>query len=275
MLPASVGTAAPRHAGQDSRGRGEIVAGSAFVWTEDSFEQDVSAGAWVHEGLSRFADGDGGTVVGDVVPPVFEAYARVLHPAHRRTGPAAGEVEQVTWGEVAEANGRTAHPLMEWDFITAATASRRQGQPGLWDTCPATGNLGGPTARALSAVLTSFTTTADQCWFAIWEGHTNLDDVREHAERMRAGWMEMFLIADSITAAGNRFRNLLSPNLWWPQDRAWCVATEIDLMTSYVGGFRQCIDAILASAELEAFEVSAEMSVQWDSDTINPRPERS
>lgn len=36
-----------------------------------------------------------------------------------------------------------------------------------------------------------------------------------------------------------------------------------------VGGSRQCVEAILASPELEAFEVSTEMSVQWDSDTIN------
>lgn len=86
--------------------------------------------------------------------------------------------------------------------------------------------------------------------------------------------MTMFLITDSITSADNRFRTLLPPNLWWPQDRTWCVATDIDLMAGYVGGSRQCVEAILDSSELEAFEVSAEMSVQWDSDTINPRPER-
>lgn len=86
--------------------------------------------------------------------------------------------------------------------------------------------------------------------------------------------MGMFLIADVITAAGNRFRTLLSPNLWWPQDRAWCVATNIDLMASYVGGSNQCVESLLASPELEAFEASAEMSVQWYSDTINPGPER-
>ncbi|WP_119699068.1 hypothetical protein [Rhodococcus ruber] len=85
----------------------------------------------------------------------------------------------------------------------------------------------------------------------------------------------MFLIADSLTAAGNRFRNRLSLNPWWPQDRAWCVATDIDLGTSYVGGSRQCVEAILDRPELEAFEISAEMNVQRDSDTVNPRPERS
>jgi hypothetical protein len=243
------------------------------VWTAESFQRDVTAGEWVHDELSRFADGHRGTLVGDVVPPVFEAYARVFHPAHRRIGPAAGEVEPVIWGEVADSNGRIAHPLMEWDSIIDAE-SRRQGQPGLWDKSPGIGRLDGPTAQALITVLTSFTATAQRCWCAIWEGHTLLDDVREHAGRMKAGWMTMFLIADSITAADNRFRILLSPNLWWPQDRAWYVATDIDLMASYVGGSRQCVEAILASSELEAFEVSAEMSVQWDSDTINPRPPR-
>ncbi|WP_413768920.1 hypothetical protein [Rhodococcus pyridinivorans] len=97
--------------------------------------------------------------------------------------------------------------------------------------------------------------------------------MRDRAGRLQAGWMGMFLITDGITAADNRFRTLLSPNLWWPQDRAWCVATNIDPMASYVGGSRQCIEAILASPDLEAFEVAAEMSVQWDSDSVNPRPE--
>ncbi|MDO2380088.1 hypothetical protein [Rhodococcus ruber] len=36
----------------------------------------------------------------------------------------------------------------------------------------------------------------------------------QHAARMQAGRMGMFLIADAITAADNRFRNLLSPHLW-------------------------------------------------------------
>ena len=45
-----------------------------------------------------------------------------------------------------------------------------------------------------------------------------------------------------------------SANLWWPEDRAWCVGTEIDLMTTYVGGTREAVTAILES-ELEAHQV--------------------
>ncbi|MCZ4590055.1 hypothetical protein R1X32_13475 [Rhodococcus opacus] len=95
----------------------------------------------------------------------------------------------------------------------------------------------------------------------------------ENAGLLQAGNMGMFLLTDSITAAGSRFRNLLSPNLWWPDDRAWCVATDVDLMASYVGASTECVHAITNCSELEALEVSATMSVQWDSDTINPRPD--
>ena len=45
-----------------------------------------------------------------------------------------------------------------------------------------------------------------------------------------------------------------SANLWWPEDRAWCVGTEIDLMTTYVGGTREAVTAILESG-LEAHQV--------------------
>ena len=34
-----------------------------------------------------------------------------------------------------------------------------------------------------------------------------------------------------------------SPNVWWPEDRAWYVATDIDLYDTYVGGSGECIQA--------------------------------
>jgi hypothetical protein len=43
-----------------------------------------------------------------------------------------------------------------------------------------------------------------------------------------------------------------SPNLWWPDDRAWCVASEIDLAWTYVGGTEALINDILANSQLEA-----------------------
>jgi hypothetical protein len=38
----------------------------------------------------------------------------------------------------------------------------------------------------------------------------------------------------------------------WPDDRAWCVAAEIDLAWTYVGGSVTLINDVLASPRLEA-----------------------
>ena len=61
-----------------------------------------------------------------------------------------------------------------------------------------------------------------------------------------------------------------SANLWWPKDRAWCVATEIDFDTTYIGGTQSAISAILACEALEAYQVEPTDSLL---DTINPKPE--
>lgn len=49
-----------------------------------------------------------------------------------------------------------------------------------------------------------------------------------------------------------------SPSMWWPADRTWFVATEVDGFSSYVGGSRAAIDGVLASSELETIQVTAQ-----------------
>jgi hypothetical protein len=51
----------------------------------------------------------------------------------------------------------------------------------------------------------------------------------------------------------------LPPNIWWPDDRSWCVVTEIDGYSTYVGAPRAAIDELLTSTELEAIEVSLDV----------------
>jgi hypothetical protein len=74
----------------------------------------------------------------------------------------------------------------------------------------------------------------------------------------------------AITAFYEKYRN--PPSLWWPDDRAWCVATDIDLMSTYVGGSADAIQAILSNEQIEALTVRADQSVTWEADTINPLP---
>ena len=47
-----------------------------------------------------------------------------------------------------------------------------------------------------------------------------------------------------------------SANLWWPADRAWCVVTDIDLTSTYVGGSAVCIAELRATPGLECVPAS-------------------
>ncbi len=57
-----------------------------------------------------------------------------------------------------------------------------------------------------------------------------------------------------------------SPNLFWPQDHAWCVASEIDLYCTIVGGPQALADALVANPALEAWRVEPEDPVTSDGD---------
>ena len=59
------------------------------------------------------------------------------------------------------------------------------------------------------------------------------------------------------------------PNLWWPDDHAWCVASEIDLAYTYVGGSRKLIEQVLELPALESLPCEITDRVTYDSDRIN------
>ncbi len=60
------------------------------------------------------------------------------------------------------------------------------------------------------------------------------------------------------------------PALIWPDDHAWCVASEIDFDSTLVGGSRELVDAILADDAFESFEVGPDDDLTWDGDSVNP-----
>ncbi|WP_460700489.1 hypothetical protein [Nocardia thraciensis] len=62
------------------------------------------------------------------------------------------------------------------------------------------------------------------------------------------------------------------PQLLWPADHAWVVASEIDFDSTIVAGSRALIDAVLADNRFEALEIAEESDLSWDGDTINPAP---
>jgi hypothetical protein len=227
-------------------------------------ETDTSAAAWI-------------PASGWLVPPVFAAYARVLHPAIRYAG---DDDLEVSWAEVAEVNAALTHPLMQWPAITGGWEFvHEDDQSPLWDDSPAEGHLPVSVASRLVAVLRRHTSTPDDCWFGVWTGF---------------GWQSPD--ADVLTAAcallGREYLLVRGPvelaaanaapepaeqsvNIWWPADRAWCVVTDIDLMSTYVGGSRACIDDLLAASDLEVVPAAVYDPVHLGADVINPIPDRN
>lgn len=52
-----------------------------------------------------------------------------------------------------------------------------------------------------------------------------------------------------------------SPTLWWPDDRAWCVATEVDFHSTYLGRSAELCEQVEHAPGLEGLPVSLDAAV--------------
>lgn len=263
---------------------------------------DGSPSQWVVDSLTTF-----GTNVGGLIPAAFETYARIFHPAWigREDG------RHVSWREIAEANNKTPHPEMQFRALVPPGSFDHAGnmrgcQPGLWTSPPSDGEIPDDIATELARVLSSFTSAPDKCYFAYWDGWGDPQplhavfgpfwrlrrrsaiarDVPEsrfegtpRAARKAAAWFQTpgrgyHLFRGEIgevNSGWNQPRGQL-PTMWWPADQSWFVHTEIDLDSTFIGASRTCIDALLASPELEVLEADLTHGVTWDSDRLNGGP---
>ena len=260
-------------------------------------EADVSPAGWIVDSVRPFGSG-----VQSLVPIGFEAYARVFHPAR------LAEAAVVRWASVAAAYGREFHPLAQFGaLIGTADYHPVSEHPEVWDEPPTAGSLDLDVARRLAGVLARHTTTAEKCWFAVWDGFGQLPlSWTSRPGRVRMPQRGMHLFRGPIGDIANSFddpggpddvprqgrssirvamlgdapietahagvipEQYQSASLWWPDDRSWCVATDVDLVSSYLAGSRACVDELIADPDLEVLEVPGDSAVDWRSDTINP-----
>lgn len=226
---------------------------------------DSEEARWVAEGLEpHWGRGDGCNYVAAVVPRGFAAYAKVFHPAF-----SVAEGREVSWREVSLRSGRTPHALMQWERITVGLhpAEARRLLP------PAVGHLPASVAARLVAVLRAWTSTPAECRFAVWEGWGGLEAEASSAgaARFSASGRSYLLFEGPIEAATRSAVSVhpQSASLWWPRDRAWCVATEIDLMWTLVGGSAACIEELLSVSDLEVYPAHPDDRIDAGSDTVN------
>ena len=48
------------------------------------------------------------------------------------------------------------------------------------------------------------------------------------------------------------------PNFWWPEDRAYRVASDMDYFDTFIGGTQPCVQAVLELPGLEALAIGSE-----------------
>jgi hypothetical protein len=117
---------------------------------------DLSAARWIVEGV-----GDDG--VKSLIPPVFEAYARVLHPAWDDGR------EIITWERVAAETGREMHRLVQFDSLRGVSRYAKV-HPRFESTW---GEIPDELLTALCWVLAEHTETPNLCWFCLWADEIN------------------------------------------------------------------------------------------------------
>ena len=259
----------------------------AVRWEEMTPSEAVENADWIGPRLHPFAKD-----VGSVVPPGFDAYARLLH----RSG-GEGTSRDVRWSEVARWSGKTIHPEVQFAPIAEPLPGFGTG-PAPWLYPPADGTLDPSQAAALASVLAKHTTNPGACWFCLWEGYGYLHPsgmvwaiaakgprplrwLRLRAARRRLRTPNPTHLPSARVNLPGRGYLLFTgsvhqaagwedgPNLWWPGDRAWCVASEIDFGYTYVGGSREVIQQVLAHPELEAVPAKLSDGITYDSDKIN------
>jgi hypothetical protein len=223
--------------------------------------KNAEPASWIQTRLHPF-----GQDVGSVIPEGFAAYARVFHPPYRRTSD--GSAIPVRWRDIAAANNRTiAAEMQRLDVSADPTLFSRSGEK-LWDEQPRGGTIPREIAVRLAAILTPYTRTPKLCWFAVWEGWGELRVRQDGAPMFSIPERNLFLLQGGVDEVLTTLSEVdwiyRSPNLWWPADRAWCVATEIDFKWSYVGGSAACIEQVLTDPELEALPTKPEQGNWMD-----------
>jgi hypothetical protein len=244
--------------------------------------EDLGHADWVREALKYWPRGRE-FLVRDLVPPIFEAYARILHRAHR---PEDRRYPTGRWAERAEQLGRTLGPETSWYELTGTNFADGPARDA-W--VPNEGNSSKEEVRAIASGLAGHTTTPLECWFAMWSGWGDLSGgiaplyrvggpiselkmrwrtrregkrVRREGARFRTfpllGGRRSYLLFNGAVEDAARFdlgHSFQSPALWWPEDRAWFVHTEIDALSTYLGGSRVLVDSLVGEQVLESFEV--------------------
>lgn len=245
--------------------------------------QDVSPAAWLSE--TTFEHGEAHSFI----PACFAAYAQILHPAD------TGAEQPVWWRAIADWLEVPLLPGVWFQDLEELAEQREQGdppwthEPRLGEIPDAILDRLTPLlARHASSQHGWF------CLWAGWGFLTGsmirwvawpVDNPpppgtpsRFHAEpafppevlggpKVHVPTRDYLLFEGPLDAAGELGAEVSwrpggkhtfqrqTPSLWWPDDREWCAANEIDASFTCIGGTKELINELLEHPDLEVLEL--------------------
>jgi len=242
------------------------MSGSLLPTEGVEWASSVAAADWILDELHAF-----GSDVGAFVPSGFETHARILHSAWRLQ---SSSRQRVCWAELATKRGASLQATTRFEDLAPERSDDLE--------APLVGSLDVKELNALLEVLRDFTPAGEVCWFGWWQGYAWMAGFPARVplaagqqriakrskitpSRERVASIPVFGLPQRPTvlyrgpiegaAAFIRPPASQSPNLWWPNSRSWCVASEVDFRSTYIGGSRQTITRLLEHGDLEAIPV--------------------
>ena len=253
-----------------------------------ALKTDLSDASWVVERLRPW----GNTYpqpVACFLPDIFEAYARLLHPGREywRRDDGSVALTMRSWSDLGARGGVDITAATRWEEVSAFGP-----QAGTSDDLdePLEGTMPALLVELVARFVGGWTRTPGNVWFGMWEGNGTwwkgahsvlsfgddpnstaeahrIDDERDRVLRAAPTFgtpeRKYFLMSGPLSAAPalNQAAGYRSPNLWWPDDRAWFISTEVDAQSTYVGGTASMIDALVASSDIEALPATSDSPV--------------
>lgn len=237
---------------------------------------------WIQSGLSELGSSEDpswkGHFVSHVLPPKFEAYAKILHRitanyenidhalsdreiALLRIPPCTelrsfvemkrskGDGLRIRWKELAELLHVPFESEICHEWFRASLSD-----PACWPRFlygPGEGNLDYEELSEVLSLLRPFT-GEQECFLRF----AAIPFVRTDRPILFAGALDGVV---SFPLKENEYQ--FSPEYLWPSDRNWCLCSDYDLMFTIVGGPQKLISSLLDSSTLEALQANLQTRI--------------
>ncbi|MCZ6745303.1 MAG: hypothetical protein O7D31_11610 [Alphaproteobacteria bacterium] len=196
--------------------------------------------------------------VSHVIPPVYEAYCKLLHPMHldpaiedetvlwiERPNEMADPVKlqgvRILWRNVADKYGMDFDAAVNHSYLQIKFPRRDWPR---YIIRPSHGIDDMETCARLVKVLAEW--TENQSCFFFYICYATVGSGADLLFRGKLKEVTSFLDRDDLHAV---------PTYWWPADRSWCVWADPDICHSLIGGPEPLINSLLGDDVLECIRV--------------------